>query len=66
MCHPRAQGARLLELRAAVALTRHWRERGRFDEARPILAAAHHWFVNRRPGAPEVIAARQLLAALPE
>jgi hypothetical protein len=60
----RAQGARLLELRAAVALGRHCRERGRPAEARALVASAHAWFENRRPAAPEIISARQLLAEL--
>ena len=59
-----AQGARLLELRAAVALARHCRERGRTAEARALLTAAHAWFVNRRPAAPEIVAAHRLLAEL--
>jgi predicted ATPase len=59
-----AQGARLLELRAAVALARHCRERGRAEDARALLTAVHAWFVNRRPAAPEIVAARQLLAEL--
>ena len=60
----RAQGARLVELRAAVALARHCREDGRNAEARALLTAAHAWFVNRRSVPPEIVAARQLLAEL--
>lgn len=59
-----AQGARLLELRAAVALARHCRGRGRTAEARALLTAAHAWFVNRPPATPEIAAAHQLLAEL--
>jgi tetratricopeptide (TPR) repeat protein len=58
-----AQGARLLELRAAVALARHCRDRGRTAEARSLLTAGA-WFVNRRPAAPEIVAAQRLLADL--
>jgi adenylate cyclase len=58
----RAQGIRLLELRAAVALYRHCRGRGRAAEAREPLAAAYAWFANRQATAPEVLVARQLLA----
>jgi adenylate cyclase len=60
----RAQGARLMELRAAVALGRHCRERGRAPEARDLLTAAHAWFSNHRTTAREVVAARHLLAEL--
>lgn len=60
----RAQGARLVELRAAVALARHCRKRGRTDEARTLLTAAHAWFENRSPAAPEILAAHRLLAEL--
>ncbi|HVO23301.1 MAG TPA: AAA family ATPase [Candidatus Margulisiibacteriota bacterium] len=59
-----AQGARLLELRSAVALARHWRARGRTTEARDVLTAAHAWFANRRPATPEIVAAQELLAEL--
>src|SRR6185369_16758512 len=41
-----AQGARLLELRAAIALARHCLERGRGHDARTPLEAAHAWFAN--------------------
>jgi predicted ATPase len=58
----RAQGARLLELRAAVALARHWRKRGRGAEGRTLLVAAHDFFGDARPVAPEIVAARRLLA----
>ena len=60
----RAQGARLVELRAAVALARHCRERGRTDEARALLSAAYAWFADRPPAAPEIVAARRLLTTL--
>ncbi|MGH7786169.1 MAG: ATP-binding protein [Candidatus Binatia bacterium] len=60
----RAQGARLLELRAAVALARHCRARGRTIEARDVLTAACAWFENRQPAAPEIVAAQRLLAEL--
>jgi tetratricopeptide (TPR) repeat protein len=60
----RAQGARLLELRAAVALARHCREHGHGGDARALLAAAHAWFENRAPAVPDIVAARRLLAEL--
>ncbi len=59
----RAQGARLFELRAAVALGRHGKK-GRAAETRTILAAAHAPFVGTRLAAPEVVEARRLLAEL--
>jgi DNA-binding winged helix-turn-helix (wHTH) protein/tetratricopeptide (TPR) repeat protein len=60
----RAQGARLLELRAATALARLYRERGRAADARTLLAEAHAWFADRPPAAPEIARARRLLATL--
>ena len=60
----RRQGARVLELRAALGLARHWRERGRAAEARPVLAAAHDWFANVPLAVPHVVAARRLLDEL--
>jgi adenylate cyclase len=60
----RVQGARLIELRAAVALARHCRARGRAEEAREPLRAAYDWFAARALEAREVDAARRLLAAL--
>jgi tetratricopeptide (TPR) repeat protein len=60
----RAQGARLVELRAAVALARLCRKSRRTTEARALLVAAHAPFVDTRPAAPEIVAARGLLADL--
>ena len=40
------QGARLLELRTAVSLARLWRDRGRFAEARDLLAPIYGWFTE--------------------
>jgi tetratricopeptide (TPR) repeat protein len=58
----RAQGARLLELRVAVALVRHARGVAARAEARELLEAAHAWFVDRPAATRELVAARQLLA----
>jgi DNA-binding winged helix-turn-helix (wHTH) protein/tetratricopeptide (TPR) repeat protein len=58
----RAQGARLLELRAAVALARHCGERGRAKDARAPLSTAYAWFADRSPAIAEVTAAQRLLA----
>lgn len=60
----REQGARLLELRVALALARHLVKRDRAAEARSLLAAAHACFADARPVAPEIPAARRLLAKL--
>jgi DNA-binding winged helix-turn-helix (wHTH) protein/tetratricopeptide (TPR) repeat protein len=57
----REQGARLFELRASVALARHLRERERAREARTLLSAAHAWFADHTPVAPEIVVARRLL-----
>ncbi len=42
----RAQGARLLELRAAVSLGRLWRDTRRGDQAREILEPLYGWFTE--------------------
>jgi tetratricopeptide (TPR) repeat protein len=58
----RRQGARVLELRAAVALGRHWRQRGRVAEARTLVADAHAPFADGPAAIPDIAAARRLLA----
>jgi DNA-binding winged helix-turn-helix (wHTH) protein/tetratricopeptide (TPR) repeat protein len=60
----RSQGSRMLELRAAVALARRWRERGRPAEARALLAGAHACFAEAPPLVPDIRSARRLLAEL--
>jgi DNA-binding winged helix-turn-helix (wHTH) protein/tetratricopeptide (TPR) repeat protein len=60
----RTQGARLFELRAAVALARHCRERGRVDDAREALGEAYAWFADRPSAADEIGEAGRLLAEL--
>lgn len=40
----RAQGARSLELRAAMSLSRVWRQQGRREDARKVLAGAYSSF----------------------
>jgi predicted ATPase len=42
----REQGTRGYELRAATSLARLWREQGRRDEARDLLAPAYGWFTE--------------------
>src|SRR4030095_11553721 len=60
----RRHGSRVLELRAAVGLARHLRDRGRPGEARTLLDEAHAWFAGAPPAAPHIVAARRLLAEL--
>jgi predicted ATPase len=40
------QGARLLELRAAMSLARLWRDQGKVSEARGLLAPVYGWFTE--------------------
>ena len=42
----RQQGARSLELRAAVSLSRLWQAADRHDEARELLAPVYEWFTE--------------------
>jgi hypothetical protein len=59
-----AQGARLLQLRAALALARHCVANGRAAEGRKVLTAAYAPFAGRRLQAPEIAATERLLAEL--
>jgi adenylate cyclase len=40
------QGAKLLELRAVVSLSRLWQHQGKAGEARQLLAARYNWFTE--------------------
>ena len=60
----RTQGARLLELRAGLALARQYGALARRDEARAILESVYAWFVDRRVATHVVAAAQRLLATL--
>jgi predicted ATPase len=40
------QGALLLKLRAATSLARLWRDQGKRDEARDLLAPVYGWFTE--------------------
>jgi class 3 adenylate cyclase/tetratricopeptide (TPR) repeat protein len=40
------QSARLFELRTATTLAQVWRDAGRIDSARTLLAATYRWFTN--------------------
>jgi predicted ATPase len=59
----RVQGAKSLELRAAVSLARLWQEQGVRDEARDILAPVFEWFTEGFD-TPDLIEAKKILAQL--
>ena len=59
----RAQGARLLELRTAVSLSRSWLASGKRTEARDLLTQASAG-ITEAPALPDVVEARVLLAEL--
>jgi predicted ATPase len=42
----RGQNARLLELRAATSLARLWRDEGKVQQARELLAPVYGWFTE--------------------
>jgi tetratricopeptide (TPR) repeat protein len=42
----RSQSAKLFELRTAISLARLWRDRGRNDDARNLLAPIYTWFTE--------------------
>ena len=42
----RAQQAKSWELRAAMSMARLWRDQGRRDEARELLAPVYGWFTE--------------------
>ena len=42
----RAQQARCWELRAAMSLVQLWRDQGKRDEARELLAPVYGWFIE--------------------
>jgi predicted ATPase len=42
----RAQQTRSWELRAAMSIARLWRDRGKRDEARDLLAPIYDWFIE--------------------
>ncbi|TYO61724.1 AAA family ATPase [Bradyrhizobium hipponense] len=59
----RNQGAKLWELRAAVALGRLWRDQGRHGDAHDLLAPVYGWFTEGFE-TPDLQAARDLLDEL--
>jgi predicted ATPase len=42
----RAQQARSYELRAAMSMARLWRDQGKRDDARDLLALVYRWFTE--------------------
>jgi predicted ATPase len=60
----REQQARSLELRAAMSLTRLYKEQNRPAEARPMLAECYGWFTEGFD-TPDLQEARALLQQLP-
>ena len=42
----RARQAKSFELRAAMSLARLWRDQGKRDEARELLAPVYGWFTE--------------------
>ena len=42
----RAQQAKSWELRASMSMARLWRDQGKRDEARNLLASAYGWFTE--------------------
>jgi predicted ATPase len=59
----REQSARLWELRSATDLAQLWRDQGRQDEARELLAPVYQWF-SEGLQTPDLVAARGLLEEL--
>jgi predicted ATPase len=58
-----SQGAKSLELRAAVSLARLWQDRGKRSEARDILAPVFEWFTEGFD-TPDLTEAKKVLAKL--
>jgi predicted ATPase len=59
----RQQGAKVLELRAAMSLSRLWQQQGKRDEAHALLAPIYSWFTEGFDTA-DLQEAKALLAAL--
>jgi tetratricopeptide (TPR) repeat protein len=58
-----SQEAKSLELRVAMSLARHWRNHGRFEDARQLLSGVYAWF-SEGFETPDLQAAQALLAQL--
>ena len=59
----RQQQARFWELRASMSMARLWRDQGRTQEAREMLAPVHDWFTEGF-STRDLKEAKALLAAL--
>ncbi len=59
----RRQQAKSLELRAAISMGRLWRQQGKFNQAKALLATVYDWFQGGLD-APDVRDAKALLDAL--
>jgi predicted ATPase len=59
----RSEGARSLELRAAMSLARLWRQQGRGAEGKDLLAQCYAWFTEGFD-TPDLQDARELLDQL--
>ena len=59
----RRQDAKSLELRAAINLARLWRDQGRRNEARELIAPIFDWFTEGF-GVPDLIEAKALMEEL--
>ena len=59
----RGQSARLFELRSASSLARLWRDQGRHDQARELLAPIFNWFTEGFDTA-DLVEAKTLMAEL--
>jgi predicted ATPase len=59
----RDQGAKSLELRAVMSLSRLWQQQGKREEARQLLAEIYGWFTEGFDTA-DLQAAKVLLAEL--
>lgn len=57
------QGAKILELRAAVSMARLWQQQGKHDQARRMLGKIYKWFTEGFD-TPDLQAAANLLATL--
>jgi class 3 adenylate cyclase/predicted ATPase len=60
----RQQGAKSLELRAVMSLSRLWQQQGRRPEARQMLAGIYEWFTEGFD-TPDLREAKALLETLP-
>jgi predicted ATPase len=58
----RTQGAKSLELRAALGLSRFWMQQGRPEQARRVLHDIYAWFTEGFE-APDLVEARALMNA---